>query len=118
MTFKKGEEWIKSGGNQHGRPLGKPPDFRMELTKDFVKKNWVRVQAIFDKLCDHAEQDKQWAIKMIMAHALPYFLGRPKSEIEITENKDMNGLVETFTHLSDDQANAIYDIVRNKAKDG
>ncbi|MGN6560734.1 MAG: hypothetical protein ACTHJ2_09445 [Candidatus Nitrosocosmicus sp.] len=113
MTFKKGDEWLKSGGN----PNGRPPDFRMEETKNFVKKNWGRVQSIVDRLCGHAEQDKQWAIKMVISHVLPYFLGKPKSEIEITENKDMNGLVETFTNLSDDQANAIYDIVRKKTKD-
>jgi|SRR5690349_375187 len=110
MTFQKGANWIKSGGNANGRPS----DFRVEITKDFINRNWHHSQDIVDKLIGHAKKDKQWAIKLYLQYVFPYGLTKAPSQLEVSDIKDNKELENIFSKLSSEQSDILYNVLSGK----
>jgi hypothetical protein len=110
MKFIGGAGWT---GNSKGRPLGKPnkdTEYRVQLTKQLVESNWNDSQEIVGIVAREAKIGNQWALKLYCTTVLPYFLVKPKAEVDITQ-QGTNGMTEEFKALSAEQIELIGKIV-------
>ncbi len=73
----------EAGARWTGNAKGRPPDFRIPFTKDIFKLYRQDTEDILQIVIDEAKQRKQWALKLYVSSVLPYFLVKPKTEMDI-----------------------------------
>jgi len=79
--FESGDKWT---GNSKGRP----PDFRIPITKEIIKLHLQDTKDILQIVINKAKIDhKEWALKLYLTTVLPYFLVKPKTEMDITTDQ-------------------------------
>lgn len=104
--FKGGAEWT-------GNAKGRPPDFRVPITKDIIKLHLQDTQDILQIVIDEAKQRKQWALKLYITTVLPYFLVRPKTEMDITTDSP-HEVFDKIKNIPPERLIAIQQMIANE----
>ena len=105
MAFKGGNEWK---GNAKGRPVGsKGIDLRNSLTKQLAVDVHGDTREIIYRIIEHAKNDDIWALKLFVSSILPYFLSKPKSDVDDSDTASADRMIEKLTVIPSDTLAAI-----------